>query len=208
MNKTDIQRIRAQIRRTLDEAEELVEDADTIGDAGFDPASSNKVLQKQRDLTEDVAQSLADFNELLSRANRAEADSREYAPAVSDFSVIEDEVNSNVEISYNGAETVPQEEFTVKKGGSVITPFDKDLTDGESTTIDVSGLTDGDRVEVEFTQYNVDNSYPLRSWDEVLGQTDATSPSVTSGSLTLPQHQLTELKRTASVAEVIGIVGQ
>jgi len=204
MNKTDIERIRAQIRRTLDEAEELVEDADTIGDAGFTPSNSDEVLQKQRDLTEDVGQVLADFNELLARANTADNDRREYAPSRSEFSVTEDTKNNEVTISYSGSKTVPLSELTVTKAGSEITPFGSDLTGGESAVIDVSGLSDGDTVSVEFTQHNVDNSYALRSWDEVLGQADAVAPSVSSGSLTLPEHQLTEMSRTVTVSETIG----
>ena len=204
MNKTDIERMRAQIRRTLDEAEELVEDADTIGDAGFSPSNSDEVLEKQRDLTEDVGQVLADFNELLTRADKADADNREYAPTRSDFTLTEDTETSEVTISYNGEETIPLDELTVTKGGSEITPFDSDLSGGESATVDVSGLSDGDSVEVTFTQYNVDNSYALRSWSEVLGEADAVAPSVNSGSLTLPEHQLTEMSRTVTVSETIG----
>lgn len=204
MNKTDIERIRAQLRRTLDEAEELVEDADTIGDAGFTPSNSDEVLQKQRDLTEDVGQVLADFNELLARANKADNDRREYSPSRSEFSVTEDTKNNEVTISYSGSKTIPLSELTITKAGSEITPFGSDLTGGESATIDVSGLSDGDSVEVTFTQYNVDNSYALRSWDEVLGQTGAVAPSVSSGSLTLPEHQLTKMSRTVTVSEIIG----
>ena len=204
MNKTDIERMRAQLRRTLDEAEELVEDADTIGEAGFSPSNSTNVLQKQRDLTEDVGQVLADFNELLARANKADNNTREYAPTRDNFSIVEDTTNNEITISYNGSETVPLTELTVTKAGSEITPFSSDLNGGESAIIDVSGLSDGDLVEVEFTQHNVDNTYPLRSWDEVLGQTDAVAPSVSSGSLTLPDHQLTKMSRTVTVSETIG----
>lgn len=204
MNKTDIERMRAQLRRTLDKAEELVEDADTIGEAGFSPSNSNEVLQKQRDLTKDVGQVLADFNELLSRANKADNDRREYAPSQNEFSITEDTENSEVTISYSGSKTVSLSELTVTKAGSKITPFASDLTGGESSTIDVSGLSEGDLVKVEFTQHNVDNSYALRSWDEVLGREDSVAPSVSSGSLTLPEHQLTEMSRTVTVSETIG----
>jgi len=204
MNKTDIERMRAQIRRALDEAEELVENADTIGDAGFTPSNSDTVLQKQRELTEDVGQVLADFNELLARADKADNDRREYAPSRGKFSVTEDTTNDEVTISYSGSTVVPRSELTVTKAGSEITPFGSDLTGGESATIDVSGLSDGDTVSVAFTQHTVDNSYALRSWDEVLGEPGAVAPSVDSGSLTLPEHELTEISRTVTVSETIG----
>jgi hypothetical protein len=114
-----------------------------------------------------------------------------------------DESSEEVTIEYSGDETVPSDEITVTVGESEVTPFDTDLTTGDSATIDVSGESDGTQIEASIVQYRVDNSHSLHSWDSIMGVQDATPPSVSSGSLQMPDHQLTEMSREFSKVAVI-----
>lgn len=204
MHTTDIQRLRVQIRRVADKADEIIEEADTIGDAGFDPSQSETILQKQQELTTELAQAVSDFNELTSRAERVESDRIQYKPASDSLSVSHDSKNSTVTIDYSGAVTVPQSEVTVTKAGTEITPFGGDVSSGASVSIDVSGLSEGDSVSVEMVQHRIQTGYQIRPWEEILGQTDATAPTIDAGSLTLPEHNLTQDTQTLTRTVTLG----
>lgn len=205
MHTTDIERMRVQIRRTADKAEEIIEDGDTIGDAGFDPSQSDKVLEKQRELVEELGQSLADFNELLNRAEHVESDRIEYSPASGSLSVSYDESTDEVTIEYTGSTTVPNSDITVTEAGKEISPFNgEDLTTDTNVTIDVSALSDGDEVSVEMPQNRVKTGHDIRSWEEILGQQGATAPSIDSGDIQMPEHNLTKNTRTLSRSAIVG----
>lgn len=204
MHTTDIERMRAQIRRTASKAEEIIEEADTIGDAGFDPSESDTILQQQRELLEEVAQSLSDFDELLNRAERVESDRIEYSPSPESVSVEYDEEADDVTIEYTGEEAIPNGDMTVMEADTEISPFGgRDVAPDESVTVDVSELDDDDEVTVEVTQHRVLTGHEIKPWGEVLGEDNATAPDVDSGSLELPEHNLTEDTQTFSRQTVV-----
>lgn len=204
MHTTDIERIRAQVRRVADKADEIIEHADAVGDAGFDPAKSDKILVRQQELSNEVAQTLADFNNLMKCADCVESDRIQYEPERQALSVTHDSSNSIVNIEYTGSVTVPEKEITVTKAGTEVTPFSGDVTSGATASIDVSGLADKDEVAVEVTQHRIKTEHQIRSWDEVLEVSGATAPSVDAGGMTLPEHNLTKDTKTMSDRIVIG----
>lgn len=204
MHKKDIERLRAQIRRVADQAAEIIEDAHTVGDAGFDPSQSKNILQQQQALTEELAQALADFNELTSRAERVESDTIRYEPTSDSLNVSYDSANNQVTVAYTGSATVPQSDITVLRAGSEITPFGGDVTSGASVTIDVSSLSDGDSVTVKMSQQRVQTGYKIRPWEDILGSSNATAPQINIESVKLPDHNLTPETRTLTRNVTIG----
>lgn len=205
MHTTDIERMRAQVRRTVDKANEIIEEGDTIGDAGFDPSNSNKVLEQQKELVSEVAQTLSDFNELLNRVDSVESDTVEYSPNRSSVSITYDDTSQTVEISYTGNKTVPNSEVTVLKSGSEISPFSgADITSGDTATVDVSSMSNGELVEIKVTQNRVSTGHNIRSWEEVLGKSGATPPTINAGDITLPEHNLTKDVKTMTKSVTVG----
>jgi len=192
MNPTDIARTRRQVEKVADAAQDIVDDAETIADAGFEPAQSEAVLANQRALVDELAQALADFNELTNRAETVETASVQYEPARDAFTLSYDETADTVTIAYEGGPDLAAADVTVTKAGTEIAPFTADpLTTGTSTTVDVSGLaTDGSaQVRVEWAATRVTpGQVALKPWGEVTGTTSP--PEISVSGLDLPSDNL------------------
>lgn len=192
MNSTDIARTRRQVEKVADAAQEILDDAETIADAGFDASTSETILVKQRDLVAELGQALADFNELTNRAETVETGTVQYEPARDAFSLSYDDAAAAVTIAYEGGPDVPAADVTVTKAGSAIDPFGSDpLTTGTTATVDVSGLpTDGsEQVRVEWPADRVTpGQVAIKPWGEVTGTTSP--PEISVSGLDLPTHNL------------------
>lgn len=203
MHETDIARTRRQVERVADTAQEIIDDAETVADAGFDASQSDRVLEQQQALVAELGQALADFNELVSRAETIER-TIAYEPAADAFAVVENVEASEVTITYRGSADLAASDVTVTVAGSVTDPWPADtLTTDTKATIDVSGLADGDRVSVEWSGTRVTpERISIKSWDEITGSTSA--PQIDASGLSLPEHNLTEPSSTFERAVTIG----
>ena len=192
MNPTDIARTRRQVEKVADAAQDIVDDAETIADAGFDPAQSETVLANQRALIEELGQALADFNELTNRAETVETGTVQYEPARDAFTLSYDATADTVAIAYEGGPDLPAADVTVTKAGTEIAAFTADpLTTGTTATVDVSGLaTDGsEQVRVEWSANRVTpGQVAIKPWGEVTGTTSP--PEISVAGLNLPAHNL------------------
>jgi hypothetical protein len=192
MNPTDIARTRRQVEQVADAAQEIIDDAETIADAGFDPAQSETILVKQRALVDELAQALADFNELTNRAETVETGRVAYEPARDAFDLVYDETNATVTITYQGTPDLAVADLTVTKAGTDVTPYgDGPLTTGATGVVDVSGLaTDGsEQVRVSWTAARVTpEQVAIKPWGDVTGTTSP--PEISVSGLDLPSDNL------------------
>jgi archaellum component FlaF (FlaF/FlaG flagellin family) len=203
MHKTDIQRTRRQVEKVADSAEEIVEITETISDAGYDVADNQKILEKQKKLVEELAQALSDFNELTKRAETVEISDIIYNPSANDLELVHDKENSEVDITYNGSKEIPVSDISITKSGKSISPFSNSLTNGDSATIDVSQMADGEQIVVSLPQTRKrPNQKLLNSWNKIIGTTE--SPSVSMGDYPLPEHNLVEESSTLTKSITIG----
>ena len=203
MHSTDIARTRRQVERVAEAAQDIVDDAETVDDAGFDASQSERILEQQQALVQELGQALADFNELVSRAESIER-TIEYEPASDAFEVTHDAETSEVTITYRGSADLPASDATVTVAGSETDPWAAEtLTTDTVATIDVSGLADGDRVVVSWTGSRVTpEQIGLKPWDSITGTTSA--PEIDAAGLTLPDHNLTEATSTFERGVTIG----
>lgn len=202
MHETDIARTRRRVEQVADRADELVETADTITEAGYDPATADSVVEIQRQLVADLAQALADFNELTNRAETVELGRVEYAPGAAALDITHDETAGEVTLAYQGDATVAAADVTVTVAGSEATPFGGDVAPGDTATIDVSGLADGDRVEWTVVGDRVTPaSHAVGSWADVTG---GTTPEISVSGIDLPDHDLVADRQAATVGVTIG----
>ena len=203
MHKTDIQRTRRQAEKVADSAEEIVEMTETISDAGYDISNNEKVLEKQKQLAEELAQALSDFNELTNRAETIELSDLVYKPSASDLNLSHDKEKSEVSIEYTGSRSISVSDVDVIKAGSSISPFSNELTNGDSVTIDVSQMNNGEKVIVSIPQVReTPEQKTLHSWDKIIGTTK--SPSIKMGEHPLPEHSLIEDSSTLTKSVTIG----
>ena len=203
MHETDIRRTRRQVERVAEQAQDIVNEVETVSDAGFDPAQSQTIQQKQKALIEELGQALADFNELVSRAETVEAGPVEYEVSGSDIDLTHDETNGVVTIDYSGSVDLDPANVTVEVGGSVVDVFSSTITAGTSATVDVSGLSDGDEVVVSVeTERVTPKQQQIKSWADLIGSDVA--PEVDVSNLQMPDHGLIEPKKTVENRLVIG----
>jgi len=203
MHETDIARTRRQVERVAEAAQDIVDDAETVADAGFDASQSERILEQQQALVGDLAQALADFNALVDRAESIER-TIAYEPSRDAFDVTEDVEASEVAITYRGSGDLDASDVTVTVAGSVTDPWPADtLTSGMTATIDISALAEGDRVVVEWSGTRVTpERISIKSWDEITGTTSA--PQIDASGLSLPEHNLIEASSTFERAVTIG----
>ena len=202
MNSTDIARTRRQVEKVANRAKEIVDDSETIADAGFDPSSSAEVLEAQRALIAELGQALADFNELTNRAETIER-TVEYAPGRDAFDITYDETNAAVAVEYTGAPDIDAANITVTAGTAPREVFSGTVSTGTTATLDVTDLSDGDRVVVEWPATRVTpDQVAIKPWGEVTGSTDA--PEITVSGLDLPSHNLVPDRETFATGITIG----
>lgn len=193
MHTRDIERLRAQVRRVANLTEEIIDDADTIGEAGFDPSQSEKVLDKQQEMVTELSQAFADFDELMNRAEYVDSGDVEYEPSGTSLSVSYDDDTDEVTVEYTGGVTVKEKDISVLEEAAELDMFNGALSPDTTVTQDVSGLNNGDEFVVEITQHRVEGSrHNIRSWDEILAKKNAGPPSVSPGGIKLPEHNLTK----------------
>jgi len=203
MHSTDIARTRRQVERVAEAAQDIVDDAETVDDAGFDASQSERILEQQQALVQALGQALADFNELVSRAESVER-TIEYSPGSDAFEATHDAEASEVTITYRGSADLPASDATVTVAGSETDPWPAEtLTTDTAATIDVSGLADGDRVVVSWTGARVTpEQIAIKSWDSITGS--ASAPEIDAAGLTLPEHNLIEATSTFERGVTIG----
>lgn len=185
MHESDIARTRNQVGKVADKAQAIVDEVETLETSGFTPTDSQTLQAKQQALVSELAQALADFNELTNRAEVVETESITYAPA-SVFTFQHDADTQTLTIEYTGA--VELTDATVTKAGTDITPFSLPLTGGETATVDTSTLTKGDSVTVTYPSTRQKTPIPIGSWEEITGQPAA--PEIQIGGIELPSHNL------------------
>lgn len=203
MHSTDIARTRRQVERVAEAAQEVVDDAETVDDAGFDASQSERILEQQQALVQELGQALADFNALVSRAETVER-TIEYEPGSDAFEVTHDAETSEVTITYRGSAELPAGDVAVTVAGSETDPWPSEtLTTDTAATVDVSGLADGDRVVVSWTGSRVrPEQITIKPWDSITGS--ASAPEIDAAGLTLPEHNLTEATSTFERGVTIG----
>ena len=203
MHETDIARTRRQVERVAEQAQDIVDEVETVSDAGFDPAQSQTIQQKQKVLIEELGQALADFNELVNRAETVETGSVEYEVSGSDIDLTHNETDDVVSIDYSGSVDLDPANVTVEVGGSVVDVFSSTITAGTTETVDVSGLSDGDEVVVSVeTERVIPKQHQIKSWADLIGSDNA--PEVSVSNIQMPNHDLIEPIRTVESRLVIG----
>jgi len=202
MNSTDIARTRRQVETVANRAQDIVDDAETIADAGFDPSASADVLDAQRALIAELGQALADFNELTNRAETVER-TVAYAPGRDAFAVTYDETTAAVTVEYTGTPDIDAADITVTVGTAARDVFSGTVSTGTTATVDVTDASDGDRVVVEWPATRVTpDQVAIKPWGEVTGSTDA--PEITVSGLDLPSHNLVPDRETFATGVTIG----
>lgn len=202
MNSTDIARTRRQVETVANRAQDIVDDAETIADAGFDPSASADVLKAQRALIAELGQALADFNELTNRAETVER-TVAYAPGRDAFAVAYDETTAAVTVEYTGTPDIDAADITVTVGTAARDVFSGTVSTGTTATVDVTDASDGDRVVVEWPATRVTpDQVAIKPWGEVTGSTDA--PEITVSGLDLPSHNLVPDRETFATGVTIG----
>lgn len=198
MHKTDVERMRRQVERVADTADEILDDTETIGEAGYDPSQSQKILEKQQELLDELSQALADFNELTNRAESVETEFS-YSPDIGQLTASYDSDTDEVTFEWTGETTIPAADLTLVEDG-VESAVANDLTTSDTITVDTSGYDDGTEIRLNVTVYRDDVSYPIKPWEDVIGKQGAGAPEITLNGMQLPEHQLTDQQTTRAVS--------
>jgi len=190
MHETDIARTRNQVNKVADKAQAVVDEVDALTEAGFDPTQSNSLARKQEELVVELAQAIADFNELTNRAETVELEPVTYAPQNA-FEFTHDTEADTVTITYTG--TVDLADVKVEKAGTEITPFSLPLSKDGSVAVDISTLADGETITITYESTRDVTPVPITPWDRLTGDT---APEITLSGVDVPAHQLIPETRT------------
>ncbi|SFS63258.1 hypothetical protein [Halostagnicola kamekurae] len=199
MRTQDIERTAAQLRRVTRQAEQIVDEARTIDDAGFDVSSAAKILEQQQELADDLAQAMANYNALLARANSVAPEQQTWIPGRDAFALTHDESSTDVEIAYSAPESIDAADVVVTLDGQEIDPFATEtIADGDTATVDVSGA---EELVVEWTaEEDRLDEIDLRDWTEILDDAEADTPEFKCSTMELPEHDLSSTARTFSTS--------
>jgi hypothetical protein len=192
MKEIDIERTEASIREVADIAEQIVVEAQTVDENGFDAANSPKIQEKQSELLSQLAQAATNVDELLSRSQYVETDGRSYLPPRDAVELTTNSDDTEVTIT-NTTDSV----FTITVYKNETKEYNKTLGSDTPQTISV---TDGDTVTVEW-----DSSEDLS--DKIELQTLTQEPYVSiEGIDNTPEHELPKRSRTFSHTTTVGDV--
>lgn len=195
MYQRDIREIEDNSKKVTEKAKELVQKVKTINGSGFDPKQSDEIAEDQEELLINLAQLVANFNEILTRGERVELSKPEYSPSLSSITKIKNTNTGDVSIVWDDSQTSASD-IKVLKNGSDITDFPDPMSPGDTMEFNI---TDSDTVRIEIYGKLVNqDSVPIHNWADLSVTGSNPSLNVDITDITVPKHSLVPQSKTFS----------